>query len=199
VVADLSQMEVRCEVDETDVPRVREGQAARLTVDALPDRRFSGNVTEVGNAALATAADAVTSQTTGEASNLQNAPINYNVVVLIKDSLSLLKPDMTADVQITTAQKENALIVPIQAVVTQAAKEADGLEPPAKISGPPRETAVVYVFENGTARKLPVQTGLTGEETVEITRGLTAGQYVITGPFGLLRMLKDGDKVKIER
>jgi len=57
----------------------------------------------------------------------------------------------------------------------------------------------VYTLEGGKARFAPVQLGLAGELNVEVTSGLKTGQEILTGPFKVLRALKDGDRVKLEK
>ncbi len=201
VIADLSQMEVECSVDETDVPKVKHGQSAQITIDALPQRIFRGVVTEVGNAAQVQeqAAAGQLTQGTAGSTTAQNATIDYTVVVRIEDSLSLLKPDMTADVQIRTARKSNALIVPVQSVVTRGPQPNDAQNGNGGSGAQrgAREMTVVFTIDNGVARMHVVETGLSGEETIELTSGVQPGQMVITGPFSVLRTLKDGDKVKL--
>jgi HlyD family secretion protein len=66
-------------------------------------------------------------------------------------------------------------------------------------SGRIKTESGVYAFQDGKARFVPVQLGLAGELNVEVTSGLTQGQEILTGPFKLLRTLKDGERVKIEK
>jgi HlyD family secretion protein len=79
-VADLSRMEVESHVDEADIAKVKMGQRAIIEIEALPEKRFNGSVHEIGYAAE-------------DQENEQNAAVNYNISILIEDTVSELKPE----------------------------------------------------------------------------------------------------------
>ncbi len=106
VVADMSQMEVESQVDESDVRDIKIGQPAEIEVDAIIGRTFKGEVSEVGNAAISS----VTSSSS-------NASVNYTVKVRFTDRSDDLKSGMSANVDITTSNKKDILLIPIQSVV----------------------------------------------------------------------------------
>ncbi len=173
-VADLSVMEAEAWVDETDIVKVKVGQKAKVTVDALPDVEFKGEVIEVGNSAQASSALASTEQVK-----------EYKVVVLIEGDVSQLKPGLTATVNIQVAKREAALTVPISSIVV---RKREGKE----IEG-------VFIARNGVAKFQPIKKGIMGEMEVEVKEGLKEGDVVIVGPFKTLRILRDGQPVKPSR
>ena len=106
-VADLSVIEAEVEVDETDIPSVALGQAAEVTIDALPDRRFSGVVTEIGNSPIQETAGAGSQAT------------NFKVVVTLNNEIPGVRPGFTCTADITTAVRLDSLAIPIQAATVR--------------------------------------------------------------------------------
>ena len=184
VVSDLSTMEVECQVDEADIARVRQGQRANIQVEALPGTVFVGSVSEVGYSA-----------TQDDLGGVPATTVRYLVDVTIEDSVPALKPDMTATVEIVTQEKGDVLMVPIQAVVTRPIEQlSEEIEVDGAVPG--QEIQAVFVYEYGIARLVPVNTGILGENYIEITEGLTEEQTVISGPFSALRELQTGEQVE---
>ena len=105
VVADLSVVEAEVGVDETDIVDVRPGQEAEIRVDALPDTPLKGQVTEIGNSAI---------QRLDQARRQQAK--DFRVVIELASPPERLRPGLSCLVQISTAQRENVLTVPIQAL-----------------------------------------------------------------------------------
>ena len=214
-VADMSVIEAEVEVDETDIPAVRLGQVAKVTVDAIPDRTFTGKVTEIGNSPIQTAGQgggAVSSQAT-----------NFKVVVTLDTEIPDVRPGFTCTAEITTATRDKALSVPIQALaVREITRDAKGQivreqREPQRSGGtavatasaqelPPghtrKEEEGVFVVRDGTrAEFIPVKTGIAGEKYFEIlgSEGIKEGEQVITGPFQSVRNLRDGAQVKVQQ
>ena len=203
-VADMSQMEVESKVDESDVRDIQLGQPAEVTVDAMPNRTFKGEVSEVGNAAVASAS-----------SGSSSASVNYTVRVRIVDKSDQLKSGMSANVEITTANKKDILVIPIQSVVMRKIEaERKGADKKGKRDfkgamaddGPgdakrnkEKEQEAVYILSGGRAVLTPVQTAVSDQDNIEVVSGLSEGQQVIKGPFRVLRNLKHNDKVKIDK
>lgn len=98
-IADMSQMQINVQVDETDIGKVKAGQRVSFTVDAYTDKTFTGRVTSISKDATTT-------------SNV----VYYPVYVDIDSSEGLLYPTMTARITITVGESENALVVPMSAV-----------------------------------------------------------------------------------
>jgi len=188
VIADLSRMEVESQVDEADIAKVKIGQKAIVEVEALPEKRLSGLVNEVSYAAE-------------DQETEQDAAVNYNISILIEDTISELKPGMTATSEIITAQLDDIVMIPIQSVVIrpvdQLSEEFQNGSTDIELKGKD-QTEAVFVVRNGIASLVPVITGIAGEEYIQIRSGLKPGQQVITGPFNSLRELRNGERVKSE-
>lgn len=204
-IADMSVIETEIEVDETDIPFIRVGQPARISIDALPNQTFQGRVTEVGNSPIQATGQAATGRAT-----------NFMVVVTIDGEVPNVRPGFTCTAEITTATREKALGVPIQAMtVREQVVDASGaiVPPPAPPAGRsssapvvPQELAPgqtrkefegVFVVRDGRAAFVPVTTGIAGERYFEVVEGLQEGDQVITGPFASVRALREGDAVTI--
>jgi HlyD family secretion protein len=201
-IADMGVIETEIEVDETDIPFIRVGQPARITIDALPNQTFPGRVTEVGNSPIQATGAAATGRAT-----------NFMVVVTIEGQVPNVRPGFTCTAEITTATRSSALGVPIQAMtVRELVVDAQGqIVPaptaPAGSSAPVtqelqpgqsrKEFEGVFVIRSGKAVFVPVTTGIAGERHFEVLNGLQEGDEVITGPFASVRALKDGDAVTI--
>ena len=108
-VADMSVIQAEVEVDETNIPNVKLGQAAKITIDAIPDRTFKGHVTEIGNSPI---------QATGQAATNQQAT-NFKVVVVLDEEVPDIRPGFTCTADITTATRKNVVAVPIPAVAVR--------------------------------------------------------------------------------
>lgn len=213
-VADMSVIEAEIEVDETDVPFVQLDQRARITIDAMPDQTFTGTVTEIGNSPIqpvGTSAAATTARTA----------TNFKVTVTIDQQVPGVRPGFTCTAEITTATRDMALSVPIQALtVRELLYDAEGnivheTRPPRPrwqfgpqaatpvsaattelLPGQRREeTEGVFVVRDGKAQFVPVKLGISGERYLEVISGLQEGDRVITGPFESVRGLYVGDQV----
>lgn len=182
-ISDMSVVEAVMEVDETDIPNVKVAQRASVTVDAYPNKTFTGMVTEVGSSPIDRGLGSGTEA------------INFEVKIQLDQPPPEIRPGFSASAEITTATRPNAVAIPIQALVVRE-KPAAGTTP----GGKPAEEEGVYVFDGKTQKVAfkPVNTGITGETQIEITRGLDAGAEIVTGPFRALRDIKDGDRVKLE-
>src|SRR4051812_34430124 len=107
-VADMSVIEAEVEVDETDIPFVQLGQAAEIMIDAIPDQKFKGHVTEIGNSPIQTAGTGTTRTAT-----------NFKVTVTIDGQIPEVRPGFTCTADITTATKKQVVSVPIQALTVR--------------------------------------------------------------------------------
>ena len=203
-VADLSVIEAEVEVDETDIPSVALGQTAEVTIDALPDRRFAGLVTEIGNSPIQTTAGAGSQATI------------FKVVVTLNAEIPDVRPGFTCTADITTAVRADSLAIPIQATtvrelvidaggqVVRADPEVRrrGVEPAVSAAelpegGSEEELEGVFVARQGRAVFVPVKTGIAGERYFEALSGVQEGDLVIIGPFSEVRNLEDGDAIRV--
>ena len=204
-IADFSILEAEIEVDETDIPTVQLGQEALITIDALPDRQYTGRVTEIGNSPIQAAAGSAQQEAT-----------NFLVVVTLDDVVPGVRPGFTCTAEITTATRTDALSVPIQAttvrdVTIDSAGNIVPPEPPAGSgvlstpasaassdgSGTREEREGVFIVRQGRVHFTPVVTGIAGERYFEALSGLDEGDLVVTGPFEVVRNLADGDAVDV--
>ena len=204
-IADMSVIQAEVEVDETDIPTVRIGQAAKITIDALPGQTFTGKVTEIGNSPIQTASGAQTQAT------------NFKVVVTLDKEIPEVRPGFTCTAEITTAVRENAVAVPIQATTVRELivdDKGNVVRPPENEKKPRRPSAVtapaaelkpgqtlkelegVFAVQNNKAVFTPVKTGIAGEKYFEVLSGLKEGDAVIIGPFASVRTLAEGAAVK---
>jgi len=181
-IADMSVVEAVMEVDETDVPAVKIGQRATVTIDAYPNKTFSGLVTEVGSSPIPR--NGIGGGGTGEA-------INFEVKIQIENPPAGVRPGFSASAEIVTGTRAKALAVPIQALVVREKPGTKGVKP--------QDEEGVFVHRNGTVAFAPVKTGLTGDSSIEIVSGVAEGQQIVTGPFRALREIKEGSKVKEEK
>jgi HlyD family secretion protein len=181
------------------------GQSAKVTIDALPARTFTAKVTEIGNSPVQ-----VTGQTATQATN-------FKVVLTIDGEIPEVRPGFTCTAEITTAVRENAVAVPIQAlavreltfddkgqIVRQKKDERRGRSaiPSASAQELPKghsrkEEEGVFVVRGTTVEFVPVKTGIAGDKYFEVLSGLKDGDQVVTGPFNSVRNLADGDAIKV--
>jgi HlyD family secretion protein len=213
-VADMSVIEAEIEVDETDIPNVRIGQKATVTIDAIEGKTFRAHVTEIGNSPI----QAATGQPTG-----QRTATNFKVVVTLDEVSDAIRPGFTCTAEISTDTRGNVVAVPIQALtVRELEYDRAGKvvpkprpAPPSRFSfGPPpptdpstlqtelpvghtrKEVEGVFVIRDGKAQFLEVSVGIAGERYFEVLSGLEEGDRVITGPFDSVRNLYEGDEVR---
>lgn len=195
-IADFSILEAHVEVDETDVPSVRLGQPAAITIDALPGRTHRGVVTEIGNSPIQEADPAGAHAT------------NFRVVVTLDGEVPGVRPGFTATAEITTATRTGVVAVPIQSTIIReagagpagrsGAGEASAAAAAAPASEASEEVEGVFVARGGRAAFVPVRTGIAGERYFEAVSGLDVGDLVVIGPFDVVRALEDGDAVRID-
>ncbi len=160
IAEDLTKMQVNTNVSESDIGVVREGQTSTFTVDAYPERTFSGAVIQVRNAPL----------------NVQNV-ITYDVVIGADNSDLALRPGMTANVTLVTAERDDVLRVPAAALRFRPATDVADASKPAPVEEP---GAGVWVLANGRPRRVAVETGLADDRFVEVRGGtLAEGDLVI--------------------
>jgi HlyD family secretion protein len=208
-IADMSVIEAEVDVDETDIPQVKLGQMAKITIDAIPDKTFTGKVTEIGNSPIQT--------TTGQQASSSQAT-NFKVVVTVDSEIPDVRPGFTCTAEITTATRANVLALPIQATTVREMvvddkgeivrtpvdpkrpQRAGGVQASELQPGQSRkELEGVFVVRDGKAVFSPVKTGIAGEKYFEAVSGVKEGDNVIIGPFSSVRELGDGAAVKVEQ
>jgi len=208
-IADMSVIEAEVEVDETDIPTLSVGQKAKITIDAIPDKSFTGKVTEIGNSPIQTG--------TGQATSSAQAT-NFKVVVQVDTEIPDVRPGFTCTAEITTATRANAIALPIQATtvremvvndkgeIVREPSPTEGRRPRSggvqahelKPGQTRKELEGVFVVRDSKALFVPVTTGIAGEKFFEALSGVKEGDSVIVGPFSSVRELADGALVKVE-
>jgi len=207
-IADMSVIEAEVEVDETDIPTLALGQVAKITIDAIPDKTFTGKVTEIGNSPI---------QTSGAAAGTQAT--NFKVVVTFDSEIKEVRPGFTCTAEITTATRKDVLGVPIQAttvrevvvddkgnIVREAQPEGARRPRPGAVQAQElkpgqsrKELEGVFLVRDNKVEFAPVKTGIAGEKFFEVVEGLKEGDSVVVGPFSSVRELADGAAVKVEQ
>ena len=203
-IADMSQINVEVNVDETEINNVKVGQEAKVKVDALGDKEIKAVVMQKNPLAISK------SDTTGGLSNRVNVQeakefkVTLELRELPEDIQTSLRPGMSSTATITTDTKQNVLAVPLESIVEKAPTPAASPGGPAANGVPqaspggerPKPQKGVYVIEGNKVRFIEVTTGITGEADIEITSGLKDKQEIIRGPSRVLKTLKDGMTVK---
>ncbi len=189
-ISDMAEVEAVMMVDETSVPQVKVGQKAALSIDAYPNRKFEGTVTEVGSSPIQkNDPDLLALVANSEA-------INFKVKIRLDSPPDTIRPGFSVTADVVTARIDGATAIPIQALVVRdvPAKE----KKPAAGSRPLTEEGV-YIVKDGKLGFEKVETGIAGELMIQVKKGPAAGAEIVTGPFKVLRQVKEGDKVLIEK
>jgi HlyD family secretion protein len=157
IASDLKRLDLEVDIDEADIAQLAVGDTANFTVEAMPDRAFTGTVRQVR--AGPTVSNGITS---------------YKAVIAVDNADMMLRPGMTATADITTAKAVGVLTVPNAALRfepdTAAAATAD--------------QAHVYLLRDGQPEQVAVTPGLTDGQRTEVSGGLSEGDAVIVGRNG---------------
>ena len=195
-IADMSVITAEVNVDETDIVNVKLGQEARIKVDALGDKVLMGHVSEVGNSALTRSNGTTTTTTTGTTQEAKD----FKVVITLDDPPGELRPGLSCTATIVTATRQRILTVPIQALtIREFDADPNGVKKDPTNNKKKVEKEGVFTLKNGVALFRPVKTGITGTTDIEILDGLAENDNVVTGPYQVLRTLKDNTRIKIEK
>ncbi len=192
-IADMSLLETKVKVDETDVSRIAVGDSAVIQIDAFSDTTFLGRVVEISNSSVTRAATGATDQA-----------IDYEVTVRILNPPADTRPDFSSTAKIITDTRDQVLSIPIIALTVRENEELKNTDKsaPAPVAGPTKEVGkkdVEGVFVVGTDNKVafrPVKVGIAGEKYFEVLDGLKAGEKIVGGTYQAIRELKDGQLVR---
>jgi HlyD family secretion protein len=215
-IVDLNEMEARVDIGEMDIVLIKLGQKAKLEVDAFRDRKFSGTVTEIANAA----------RNAGTSGGGQNQDATRFEVKIHIDEKENFRPGMSVTANVETRYRTNVMAVPIASVTTRPPKPVDkstsdkstntvqvasSTNTPAssdekkseddktgkdKDERTNRPIEVVFVVNGEAARQQPVKLGVSDNGFFEIEEGLEEGQEIVTGGFlAISRELEDGKKI----
>jgi HlyD family secretion protein len=215
-IADLGNMELRVLVNENDIVNVKIKDRAVISIDAYPNRKFAGVVSEISSSAQG--AGLVNSQSAAQSTEVTN----FLVKIRVTDRDIQLRPGMSATADIETKTVENVIAVPIQSVTVRAegGKTSEELqEQKAKEarekSGNDLEVAdekaqarrtreqlqrVVFIKNGGKVRMQKVETGIADNTHIEVKSGVKAGDEVVSGTYAAIsRRLKDGAAVILDK
>ena len=206
-IADLNDMEARVDIGEIDVILIKLGQKARLEVDAFRDRKFTGVVTEIANAAKGSGVGSGGSSSSS--SQVQQEATKFEVKIRVQEK-EPFRPGMSVTAEVETRYRTNVLCVPIQSVTTRVPKKpgetnviaAAGTNTiKAGENKKPGEAAkaveVVFTLNSDEVKMVPVKRGVSDDAYVEIAEGLPEGQEVISGGYKAInRELEEGKKIK---
>lgn len=160
VAEDLTKMQIEASIVEADIAKVKEGQVVEFTVDSFPDEKFYGMVTQVRNNPI-TVSNVVT----------------YEVIIDVNNQEAKLKPGMTANVEIITAEKEDVFLVSNQAL-RFFMEDENGVQKRYQDKG-------LWVLRNGEPKRITIRTGVSDDDKTEISgEGLRSGEQVIIEKAG---------------
>ncbi|MEZ5016612.1 MAG: efflux RND transporter periplasmic adaptor subunit [Flavipsychrobacter sp.] len=199
-IADMSRIEVRVEVSETDIAKVKIGDTTIVQADAYRNRKFAGIVSKV----------AVSSASSGTQQMSTDQVTNYTVHILIlqdsyqdlstelRQSKFVFKPGMSASVDIQTRKEDKTLSIPVNAVTTRDWPDSVQKKMNAVNDDKIRQVVFVYNKEKGKVAIRDVATGIQDNEYIQITDGLSEGEEIVIAPYGAIaRTLEDESAVRI--
>lgn len=194
-ISDMSELETKVKVDETDVSRIAVGDSAVVQIDAFPDTTFLGRVTEISNSSVAGTSTATASS---------DQAVDYEVTIRLLNAPKDTRPDFSATAKVITSTRNNVLAIPIIALTVrenqdlQNADTAVGLgRPKPKVDVGKKDVEGVFVV--GADNKVtfrPVKVGIAGEKDFEVLDGLKQGERIVAGTYQAIRDLKDGMVVR---
>ncbi len=198
-VADMSRLEVRVDVSETDITKVKIGDTCFIQTDAYRNRKFVGLVSRIAVSSKTALASATSDQVTNYTVHILILPESYaDITAKLPKGKFPFKPGMSSSVEIQTNRQENLLSVPVNAVTTR-----DWPDSVRKKNSDPRATEgirqIVFVYDNKTQEVhiRDVKTLMQDNTYIQITEGLKEGEEVVVAPYGAIaRTLTDKAKVK---
>jgi len=212
-VADMRSIEIRVDVGENDIPKVKIGDTAVVEVDAYTNRKFKGLVYKIANPITAGGAAA------GGGSEVTNYKVHIRLLqssyqdLLVAGNSFPFRPGMSASADIQTKTKLNVLSIPLNAVTTRDKSEAKagastGKEEKKEEAAPTSDKKsleaddteeVVFVLQkDNRVKKVKVKTDIQDLNYIEIVTGIKAGDEVITGPYNIVsKLIKDSSLVKV--
>jgi len=191
-ISDMSVLETRVKVDETDVARIHIGDPAVVQIDAFQDTTFTGKVVKISNSSVR-----------GAATGTDQA-VDYEVTIQLLNAPAETRPDFSATAKIVTANASKVLSVPIIALTVReneaipAGDTATGLgkAKPTKDIGKKDVEGVFVVGKDNKVSFRPVKVGIAGEKHFEVLSGLKEGEKIVAGTYQAIRELKDGALVR---
>jgi len=194
-ISDLSVIQVKVQVDETDVVRLHLAESVEITIDAFPDTAFVGRVTKISDSAILTAASNIGGQ--------NDRAVDYEVEITLANPPSEVRPDLSATARIITDTRKQSVAIPIIALTVREHTPVSTEARPVAADtgrrgqdGKKKEAEGVFIVHSGVATFRPVKVGIAGEEHFEVVEGVTEGDTIVAGPYQAIRDLKEGARVK---
>ena len=194
-ISDMTIMETKVKVDETDVARISLGDSTVVQIDAFPDTTFVGRVTKISNSSVKAA---------GASASAADQAIDYEVTIQLLNPPQDTRPDFSATAKIVTDTRIKVLSVPIIALTvredeaianTDTAPTLGGRQPQKQVGKKDVEGVFVVGADNKVAFK-PVKVGIAGEKHFEVVGGLKEGEKIVAGTYQAIRELKNGALVR---
>jgi HlyD family secretion protein len=194
-ISDMSVLETKVKVDETDVARLHVGDTAQVLIDAFPDTTFRGKVTEIAHSS-------VTAGTTTAGSSDQ--AVDYEVRVQLLNPPIDTRPDFSATAKIVWDSRKSVLSIPIIALTVREHEANENRDSAAVALGRKATKDIALkdvegVFVVGKDNHVmfrPVKVGIPGEEYFEVLSGLQEGETVVAGSYQAIRTLHDSTAVR---
>src|SRR5208337_530976 len=183
-ISDLAVITAEVKVDETDIVNVKLGQPAEVTIDAIPNKTFKGKVTEMGQSAVGRTSGV----TTGTSTSTTEEAKDFKVVVTLDEPPPGLRPGLSTTAKITTATRQNAVTIPIQALTVRTRRQLEEEESSkggknkvqaatsqpttsAKDKGK-EEVQGAFLLKDGRAVFVPIESGIMGQSDLEVVKGV---------------------------
>lgn len=200
-IADMSLITAEVRVDETDIVNVQLNQLANISIDAMPNKIFTGKVIEIGNTAILRSSGQAASQS---ATSSQEAK-DFKVTIALDSPPDDIRPGLSCTAKIVTATRHNVLSIPIQALTVRKKIDLqppqDGVQASTELmtdKSMNEEIQGVFVVHDGLAEFHKVDTGITGATDIEVLNGLNEGDTILTGSYKVIRTIRNQAKVKID-
>jgi len=200
-ISDMSILDTKVKVDETDVAHIQVGDSALVQLDAFPDTVFRGRVTKIANSSVKAASSSSTQTTTTDQA------VDYEVTIQLLNPPPDTRPDFSATAKVITDTRTNVLTIPIIALTVQeneALPQGDtgatlGRAAPVKQVGQKEEEGVFIVGPDNKVAFRPVKVGIAGDKYFEVVSGLQSGDRIVGGTYQAIRSLKDGMLVREQK
>ena len=211
-IADMSQLEIRVDVGENDIPKVQIGDSAIVEVDAYSNRKFKGIVTQIASSSenLISSTSAAVTDVTNYKVYISLLPESYSDLLQPENPRHFpFRPGMTASADIQTNRRADVIAVPINAVTTRekggqveevkSENSGSGLQEEEKTSVSKEIDEVVFVVDSSNiVKSVLVQTGIQDFSFIEILSGLKEGEQVVVAPYNVIsKTLREGLRVKV--
>ena len=195
-ISDLSVLETKIKVDETDVSRIKLGDSAVVQIDAFPDTTFIGRVVRIANSSVKAAT----------AGSTADQAVDYEVVVQLVNAPQETRPDFSATAKVITDVRPQVLSIPIialtvredSAIMNGDTAQGVGGRKPQKQLGKRDIEGVFVVNAKNTVSFRPVKVGIAGDRFFEVLGGLKKGDRIVSGTYQAIRELREGATVKEE-